>query len=145
MSTPHRETFQSLLDEWAAAIVANDAEQIGSFAEPDWVIVGPEGGPGGREQFLAVVESGDLTHSEMTFKVLDARVFGDVAVVLAHGTNQGTWQGVPFGADEWVTEIFVRRGEGWRCTMSALTPNYAAVINQGRGASPAAEEFPRQD
>lgn len=135
MSAPHRETFQSLLDAWAAAIVANDAEQIGSFAEPDWVIVGPEGGPGGRQQFLALVESGDLTHSEMTFEVLDARVFGDFAVVLSHGTNQGSWQGEPFGADEWVTDVFVRRGQGWICTVSALTPNYAAPINAARGLS----------
>jgi hypothetical protein len=29
-------TFQSLLEAWAAAIVANNAEQIASFAEPDW-------------------------------------------------------------------------------------------------------------
>jgi ketosteroid isomerase-like protein len=121
------ESFQSILDAWAAAIVANDAERIGAFAEPDWVIVGPEGGPGTRDQFLAVVESGELTHSDMAFRILEARTYGDVAVVLAHGTNHGEWQGAPFGADEWVTDVFVRRDGGWRCAFSALTPNYAAT------------------
>lgn len=129
MATDDLATFQALLDQWAEAIVANDAARIGSFAEPDWVIVGPEGGPGGRTQFLAVVESGDLTHSEMAFEVLEARVYSDVAVVLAHGTNKGSWQGTPFTADEWVTEIFIRRASGWRCAFSALTPNYAATAS----------------
>lgn len=127
MNAEDRRTFQSLLDQWADALVANDASRIGSFAEPDWVIVGPEGGPGERAPFLALVESGDLTHSEMSFEVLDARVYGDVAVVLAHGTNKGTWQGTEFAADEWVTDVFVRRPEGWRCAFSTLTPNYAAT------------------
>jgi ketosteroid isomerase-like protein len=31
------------LDGWAEAIVANDVDRIAAFAEPDWVIVGPEG------------------------------------------------------------------------------------------------------
>ena len=118
--------FQTLLDQWAEAIVANDAVRIGSFAEPDWIMVTPEGGPGKREGFLAAVESGNLTHSEMAFEVLEARIYDDVAVVLAHGTNQGSWQGTAFAADEWVTETFIRRESGWRCAFSALTPNFAA-------------------
>jgi ketosteroid isomerase-like protein len=126
MRDAERDRFQTLLDGWADAIVANDAERIGAFAEPDWVLVGPEGGPGQRERFLALVASGDLTHSAMTFDVLDVRVYGEVAVVLSHSTNQGSWQGTPFGADEWVTDVFVRRSGGWRCAISALTPNYTA-------------------
>jgi len=125
MGTDERETFQTLLDQWAEAIVANDAGRIGSFAEPDWVIVGPEGGPGERARFLEVVESGELTHSDMTFEVLESRVYGDVAIVLAHGTNHGAWRNEPFAADEWATDVFVRRAEGWRCAFTALTPNLA--------------------
>lgn len=133
MNEVHRQEFQALLEDWAAAIVANDPEGIASFAEPDWVIVGPEGGPGELPPFLALVASGELTHSDMDFEVLDVRVFTDTAVVLAHGTNHGARRGEPFAADEWVTDIFVRRDGRWRCSMSALTPNYAAA----RSASPA--------
>lgn len=129
METDNLAAFQLLLDRWAEAIVANDATRIGSFAEPDWTMVTPEGGPGKREGFLAAVESGNLTHSEMSFEVLEARVYGDVAVVLAHGTNKGRWQGEPFAADEWVTETFIRRPSGWLCAFSALTPNYAAAAS----------------
>ncbi|HEY5854059.1 MAG TPA: nuclear transport factor 2 family protein [Aldersonia sp.] len=135
MNTSTEGLFRTLLRRWAEAIVADDAERIGAFAEPDWTLVGPEGGPIGGKQFLAFVASGDLTHSQMDFELLDARVYGDVAVVLAHGTNRGEWRGEPFASDEWVTDVFVRRPGGWRCAMSALTPNYAAVGTAPEGSS----------
>lgn len=119
------EDFQTLLDDWAAAIVANDADLIAAFAEPDWELVTPESGPLPRERFLSAVRSGSLTHSDMTFQVLSVRRHGAVASVVARGTNHGEWNGRPFSADEWVTDVFVRRDGRWRCTLSALTPNLA--------------------
>ncbi|WP_163543376.1 nuclear transport factor 2 family protein [Occultella kanbiaonis] len=121
-----RAEFQALLEDWAAAIVANDADRISAFADPDWEIVGTESGPSPLGTFLEVVRNGSLTHSEMTFEVLSVRRHGDVAVVVAHGTNRGLWQGEPFRADEWVSEFFVRRDGRWRCLLSALTPNARA-------------------
>lgn len=123
--------FQAILDAWADAIVANDPKRIASFAAPDWIIVTPEGGPGHLEHFLQFVASGELVHDAMTFEVLEVRRFGECAIVMAHGTNGGTWQGQPFTADEWITEVFVTSSDGWRCTVSALTPNFAAVRETG--------------
>ena len=70
----------------------------------------------------------------MAFEVLEARVYGEVAVVLAHDTNEGRWQGTPFTADEQVAEVFIRRPHGWRCAFSALTPNYASAHSQAKEA-----------
>ena len=131
MTTERLIEFQAVLDGWADAIVANDPTRIASFAAPDWIIVTPEGGPGHLERFLGFVASGDLVHDAMTFEMLDVRTFGDCAVVIAHGTNGGTWQGQPFTANEWVTEVFVRSSDGWRCIVSALTPNRAAEGKTG--------------
>lgn len=122
--TDHGE-FHSLLEAWAAAIVANDADRIAAFAEPNWELVTPEGGPVSLNQFLSMVRDGTLTHTEMVFDVLSVHRHGDVATVVAHGTNRGVWNGAPFAADEWVTEMFVRRGNEWRCVISALTPRTA--------------------
>lgn len=58
----------------------------------------------------------------MAFDVLEVRAHGEVAVVVAHGTNAGEFNGEPFSADELVTEVFLRRPDGWRCSVSALTP-----------------------
>lgn len=119
-TAPHS-VFQSLLDEWAEAIVSNDPERISTFTEPDWQLI-DTGGIVTLQAFLDVVRKGHLTHQAMSFEVLSAQVEGNVAIVIAHGTNNGHWQGEPFTADEWTTEIFVRQDNGWKCRLTALTP-----------------------
>jgi ketosteroid isomerase-like protein len=113
--------FQQLLDDWAEAIVANDAERIGAFAAPEWQLV-DTGGIISRQKFLDVVGSGDLTHETMSFDVLSVQVHDHTAVVVAHGRNTGHWQGQAFSADEWATDFFVWQADRWQCTLSALTP-----------------------
>lgn len=114
------ESFSTLLAAWNEAIVANDPAAIGRFAEPDWVFVGENGiFPG--DQFLDSVAKGLVTHDFMTSDVHDVRVYGDVAVVTARVRNSGTFEGNPFQLDEWSTDVFVRRADGWRCTITHLT------------------------
>jgi ketosteroid isomerase-like protein len=46
---------------------------------------------------------------------------GDVAIVLARVRNRGEFEGNPFTLDEWSTDVFARRGDRWRCSVSHLT------------------------
>ncbi|MCD9899836.1 nuclear transport factor 2 family protein [Streptomyces sp. MT29] len=111
----------SLVDDWAAAIVANDAERIAAFMADEWVIVS-ESGITDRDTFLALVTSGDLTHSAMqAITPPRIRVHGDTAVVTARITNTAHY-GDRFDADEWTTDVFVRRDGHWRCVLSHITP-----------------------
>jgi uncharacterized protein (TIGR02246 family) len=111
----------ALGDAWARAIVANDAERIASFMADDWVIVS-EAGISSKEQFLSFVRSGELTHSAMN-RVGEARVrfYGDVAVLTARVTNTAHHVGQRFDADEWTTDLFVRRDSRWLCVLTHLT------------------------
>jgi ketosteroid isomerase-like protein len=118
--TPDEQLFADLLDAWADAIVANDPDAIGRFAEPDWVMVS-ENGIFEREQFLDAVATGQVTHSWMAFDVHRVRVDGDVATVIVRGRNHGTLNSKPFTLDEWTTEVFVRRDDGWKCAVTHLT------------------------
>jgi len=111
-----------VLQGWAEAIVANDAERIGAFAAPGWVLVGADGYVTVRDRFLAVVTSGELTHSHMTFDVVEARIDGDTATTFSRSSNAGTWQGTSFTADEWVTDTFVRRDGRWLGLMTTVVP-----------------------
>lgn len=121
MSTDRHREMQQLLDDWAAAIVANDPVRIDAFTAAGWALIGGRGALP-RQRFLDVVASGELTHEEMSFEVLELWDRGETVVVLAHGTNSGHWRAEPFTADEYVTEVFARRGDGWQCVVSALTP-----------------------
>lgn len=111
----------AFVDDWAAAIVSNDAERIGRFMSEDWVIVS-ESGVTSRATFLALVDSGALTHSAMR-RDGEARVatHGDAAVVTARVTNTAHYQGATVEADEWTTDVLVRRDGRWECVLSQIT------------------------
>ena len=119
-STSTVDIFSALIADWNQAVVANDPDAIAAFAEPDWVFVGENGiFPG--EQFLKAVATGQVSHDFMTSEVHDVRVYGDVATVIARVRNRGEFEGNPFTLDEWSTDVFVRRGDRWRCSVTHLT------------------------
>jgi uncharacterized glyoxalase superfamily protein PhnB len=95
----------------------------------DWMIVG-ESGVTGKRDFLTLVTSGDLRHEMMAGKVKSVRVYGDVAVVIARGTNSGHYNGQPFSSDEWITDVFEMREGRWQCVLTHLTP----AVDHGKEA-----------
>ncbi|GGW99087.1 hypothetical protein GCM10010297_21240 [Streptomyces malachitofuscus] len=115
------ERLIALEQDWSAAIVSDDADRIGSFVTDDWVIVSSRG-IGTREEFLGLIRSGDLTHTAMQAAgPLRVRIHGDTAVVTGRMTNTAYYRGQRFDADEWVTDVFVRHRDGWRCALTHLT------------------------
>ncbi|MEU1280897.1 nuclear transport factor 2 family protein [Streptomyces sp. NPDC005805] len=116
-----RAELRRLAEEWAAAIAGNDPARIAAFMADDWVIVS-ESGVSTREQFLSVVRSGDLTHSAMDLVAPPRiRVYGDTAVLTGRVTNTAHYRGVRHDADEWTTDVFVRRHGRWQCVLSHIT------------------------
>lgn len=110
-----------LSSKWAEALVANDAEQIGSFMSDDWQMVSKHG-VSSKQHFLQFVASGELTHSAMDLQELvSIKVFGDTAVLVARVTNTANYKGKVFEADEWTTDFFIRTGDGWKCTLTHIT------------------------
>jgi ketosteroid isomerase-like protein len=108
-------------DEWDRAMVANDAEAIGSFMADDWTIIGSDGSVGDKARFLAFVRSGDLTHHTMTTEDANVRIYGDTAVITARGVSAGTYQGQPFHEVERSSSVFVKQSGRWRCVLTHLS------------------------
>lgn len=107
---------------WAEAIVSNDPARIAGFMADEWVIVS-DSGIDPKEKFLSLVESGALTHSAMDFGTGPrVRVYGDTALVTGRVTNTAHYQGERHDADEWTTDVFVRRQGSWLCVLSHITP-----------------------
>jgi len=108
-------------EDWAAAMVANDADRIGSFMADDWVIVS-ERGISTKDDFLGFVASGALTHSAFEM-ASDARVkiYGDTAVMTIRVVNTAHFGGQQFDADEWATDVFVKQNGTWLCVHSHIT------------------------
>ena len=107
--------------EWADAMAANDADRIASFMADEWVIVS-ERGVSAREELLSLIRSGALTHSrfEMTSEPRVV-VYGDTAVLTCRAVNTAHFGGEAFEADEWTTDVFVKRDGRWLCVLSHIT------------------------
>ncbi len=114
------QTLKALSAAWDQALASNDAEAIGRFMADDWVIVS-ERGVTSKERFLAVVASGDLTHETFKGEILSVRQYGDAAVLTGRVRNNGHYKGQPFSADEWTTDVFVKRNGTWLCVHSHIT------------------------
>lgn len=117
-----KQELLNLGEKWAAAMVANDADRIGSFMADEWVIVS-ERGISTKEEFLSFVRSGQLTHR--TFEMVgEARIrqYGNSAVLSARIVNTAHFGGQQFEADEWTTDVFIHHDDRWFCVLSHITP-----------------------
>lgn len=116
------DALDDFVHRWAEAIVANDVTRMARFVTDDWVLV-DRPGLATRDQFHAVVASGELHHDTMSHEVIQVRRLSpDVALLVTRGHNSGSYRGQPISADEWTTDVVVRAADGWRCTLTQLTP-----------------------
>ena len=102
-------------------MVGNDAEAIGRYMAEDWVIIDPDGSLGDKATFLQLVQSGTLSHDEMTSEDVSVRVYGDTAVVTARGVSGGKYQGQAFREVERSSCVFVRQQGQWQCVLTHLS------------------------
>lgn len=121
MSGTAESEVRAVARAWDQAMVANDADAIGSYMADDWIITGPDGRTSGKAEFLALVRSGRLTHDVMTSDELSVRLYGDAAVVLARGVSGGRFDGHPFRETERSSNVFVRHDGVWTCVMTHLS------------------------
>jgi ketosteroid isomerase-like protein len=121
MADPIEQELREVSAQWDRAMIGNDPEAIGRFMADDWIIVGPDGSIGGKDRFLALVESGDLTHNVMETHDIEVRVYGETAVTVASGVSGGHYREEPFLLKERSSCVFVRQDGVWRCVHTHLS------------------------
>lgn len=102
-------------------MLQNDARAIGRFMADEWTIIGSDGSSSDKARFLGLIDSGVLMHDVMESNDVMVRVYGDAAVVLAHGVSGGAYQGQRFREVERQSNIFIRRGTEWKCVLTHLS------------------------
>ncbi|WP_112237565.1 nuclear transport factor 2 family protein [Kribbella monticola] len=107
---------------WDAVLVRNDAEEIAGFMADDWAYIGSAGATA-KADIIDWIASGKLAHHTMEI-VGAARVtvHGETAVITARKQSTGSWDGVSYAADEWISEVFVLQAGRWRCILSHKCP-----------------------
>jgi ketosteroid isomerase-like protein len=111
--------FGAALDE---ALIANDAAAIAPFFGDEWIFIGPNG-PTQKAHLVDWIATGKLAHHSM-HSIGEPRivVYGETVVASARRASTGLWEGVTYSADEWITEVYVRREGAWRCVISHKCP-----------------------
>jgi len=115
------EELLKIEEEFAAAILKNDLENLGRLVADDWIIIDPNGEIVDRTRFFEVIKSGALTHEMMESEDFRVRVYGDSAVVTAITSTKGKFMGQEFSTRERATDVFVKRDGRWRCVLTHLT------------------------
>ncbi|MEU5870663.1 nuclear transport factor 2 family protein [Glycomyces sp. NPDC047369] len=104
------------------ALLANDASRIAGFFTDDWVYVGPDGMVA-KSDLIEWIASGRLAHYTMEAVGPERTVAtADALLVTCQRVSTGAWEGDPYTADEWITDLWVRRGDTWKCAFSQKTP-----------------------
>jgi ketosteroid isomerase-like protein len=117
--------------EWDRAMVTNDIGAIGRYMAEDWMIIGPDGSMGSKASFLAVVQSGAVTHDVMESHDVNVRIYGNTAVVTTRGVSGGQFRGQPFREVERVSCVFVHVGGEWRCVLTHLSLSWSKNVCRG--------------
>ena len=105
-----------------AALIANDAATIARFFGDEWIAVGPDG-PTAKADLIDWIATGRLAHHSMaTIGQPRLLVYGETAVTTARRASTGSWDGVAYAVDEWMTEVYVRRDGGWVCVVTQKCP-----------------------
>jgi ketosteroid isomerase-like protein len=115
------EELLKLENDFAQAVVKNDADAIDGFLADDWIIVDPDGGIIDKTRFLEVIRSGALSHELMESADWRVRLYGNTALVTGLTTSKGKFMGQDFTSCERATDVFVKQDDRWLCVFTQLT------------------------
>jgi ketosteroid isomerase-like protein len=116
-----QEELLKLENEFAQAVINNDADAVDGFLADDWIIVDSDGGIIDKTRFLGVIKSGALSHEMMESTDLRVRLYGNTAVATGLTTTKGKFMGQDFSSCERATDIFVKQNNRWQCVFTQLT------------------------
>lgn len=84
--------LEKLGQDWGAAELGGDTAALGRMLAEDFVAVGPRGFVLTREQWLSRHESGNLTYRSFEWDEVEARVHGNVAVMVGRQTASAVYE-----------------------------------------------------
>ncbi|GAA2136181.1 nuclear transport factor 2 family protein [Glycomyces algeriensis] len=113
---------QAVAEVFTRALLANDAARIAEHFTDDWVYVGPDGMVA-KADLIEWIATGRLAHHAMEAPGPEHTVTTrDALLVTCRRTSTGAWEGDPYTADEWITDLWIRSGDTWKCAFSQKTP-----------------------
>lgn len=108
--------------DWNKAIEENDLTAMAEFMSDEWILFSGNGTRLTKQTFMDLIAKKELTHTEMNFEILDAKIFDHTGIVLTKGTSSGYWKGQPFSNYEITSSVFIHRDGKWLAVQTMLAP-----------------------
>jgi ketosteroid isomerase-like protein len=115
MGSPRVDDLERAERELLDALRRGDLAAAADVLRDDFLITtaGWLAEPAGKRAWLEAL-SGQMTLDEFDLRLIAARRYGDVAVVLAESSQTGTHNDAPYSMTFRYTDVWVREGTGWR-------------------------------
>ena len=115
------QTVRRLNDEWVTALVQGDAQALDHIMADDCVFAYPLEGDD-KAQFIADVESGELTVTEMTRDHVSVRVYGQTAVLTCRDMTNWRYHGRKIEGQYTTIHVYAERGGRWQMVTIQACP-----------------------
>lgn len=103
-----------LVNRWAAAELAGDADTLIDLLTSEFAGIGPVGFRLGRDQWAGRHRAGNLTNEEFTVTEPQVQDLGDVAIVVAVLAQKTTAMGRDTSGSFRISLVVARQDGGWK-------------------------------
>jgi uncharacterized protein (TIGR02246 family) len=118
----HEEAVAGLEREVGDALARRDVEALQRYFADDFIGINPMGVEMTKADVLAQMGSSDYEPESIVNDVRRVRIFGKVAVVVAHGAAKGRYKGQRADMVFAYTRIWVERDGVWRAVAAHASP-----------------------
>jgi hypothetical protein len=125
------DSIQRFLDQWSTAEHTGDTEWLQALLAGDFAGIGPLGFTLPKQAWLARHRSGDLRYHSFAPAEVQARAYGQAAVVTVRANTPGSYQGHPIPEATRATLVPVHQAGGW-----LLAAIHLSFIADTAGAPP---------
>src|SRR5512133_3978277 len=108
--------------QWATAEAEGDVATLDRLLDADFMCVGPVGFVINKEQYLGARRSSELKQQGFSWEDVQVRVYGDVAVAIGTQVQKATHQGRDVSGRFRMTQLLVKKGEGWAIASLHISP-----------------------
>ncbi len=126
-----QQTHNSIIDLLTQKTAARDSTALARLHVDDYVLIDSFGETLSKNDYLHLVQSGQLTYNNIDTKDLKVRLYGDAAIVTGHTSGKAMVNGQMGSGEFAFTSVYVRQGGEWRLAsghVSMVDPRF--VIGQ---------------
>ena len=115
-------TVKKIEQEILDGILKSDAAALEKYLTSDYLGIGPDGATQNKSEFLSDVKSGTLKLESSEMSDIKVQVADpDMAVVVYHTNDKGTYKGKDITGEYRWLDVFVKRGGKWQVAIDQGT------------------------